>query len=113
MNRHSVLAVLVVAVLMLTLAGPVPAAPPVGQAKSAAADIAAQAAVAAAEERARAGEIDILVPHPPPEPGMPDVVLTRAEVEAGTAEGVVEGQMRLAITSRTDETRCVLTLPPP
>ncbi|HUX16276.1 MAG TPA: hypothetical protein VMW52_07365, partial [Phycisphaerae bacterium] len=117
MNRHSVLAVFVVAVLMLTLAGPAPAAAPSARAeaaKPAEADLAAQAAVAAAEEavKARVAEADVLIP-PPPEPDMPDVVLTRAEVEARAAEGVVEGRMLLDITSRTDETRCVLALPPP
>ena len=118
MNRHPVLVALVAAVLAMTLAGPAPAEAPPAKAEAARpaeANLAAQAAAAAVEEAAtaRRAETDILIPLPPPEPAMPDVVLTRAEVEAGTTEGVVEGQMRLAITSRTDETRCVLTLPPP
>ena len=112
MNRHTVLVALVAAVLAMTLSGPAPAEAPPAKAEAARP---VEAVKPEAEETTKARRVsaDILALLPPPEPAMPDVVLTRAEVEAGTVEAVVEGQMRLVIASRTDETRCVLALPPP
>jgi len=91
---------LAVAVLMVTVCAAPAADPPTS---------AASAAPRAARAAAPPASTEVALPAPP---AAPDVVISRAETRATISKTMAEYEMALTLSSRSDQSRVLMTLPP-